>query len=324
VTKLSSSTPSGRLPEALTGDARIRQSLTTLYQSSLAAGDIGTGRLVMALMSPSITPAERQAAALVERLRPPSLRQFDQIPMRSSDLLRQVKLMASYLAGKSVAFVGDSDSTSLLLGLLSQLGSPRPAHMLVVDFDERLLTVLRTQAQQYGFGDILEVRRYNVFDPIPADLLGKYDWYYCNPPYGSRNDGASARLFITRGCELTKPHNGRGCIILPDDSYRAWARRAMITTQQFLSWHGWTIREKLEQMHQYHLDDDKELASSMLLVEYSAYGDGSALPMRYEGRRVEFSEIAYFYGRNVLPPYPRYIRADGTFDQDWQLRDEEQ
>jgi hypothetical protein len=96
----------------------------------------------------------------------------------------------------------------------------------------------------------------------------------------------------------------------------------MISTQRFMNWHGWTIREKLDQMHQYHLDDDKELASSMIVADYSAYGDASPMPMQYAGRRVDFPQIPYFYGRDVSPPYPRYIRGDGTFDYDWTLCEE--
>src|SRR4051812_26467980 len=56
---------------------------------------------------------------LIERVRPAALREFDQIPMCTPDLLRQVWAMAPILARRTVAFVGDSDATSLLLGVLA-------------------------------------------------------------------------------------------------------------------------------------------------------------------------------------------------------------
>lgn len=259
-----------------------------------------------------ITPSDRASVKVVSQVRPPSLRSFDQIPMRPLDLIRQVKLMAPYLEGKAVVFLGDHDGTSLLLGIMSREHTcPKPKSMLILDFDERLLVTARKLAIEYGFNDLLETRLYNVFDPVPRDLAGRFDWFYTNPPYGCRNQGESARLFIARCCELACPQYAKGCIIIPDDENRLWTTTAMDATDYFLHQHGWTINEKLNQMHQYQLDDDQELASSVILVKRSSCGQPSSQAMDYAGRRVDFSEIPHFYGLTVNPPYPRYIMADG-------------
>jgi predicted methyltransferase len=239
---------------------------------------------------------------------------FDQIPMLPADHVRQIKIMAPYLAGKDVAFMGDSDGASLLLGLLGAHLGKLPRHMLLVDFDERLLVAARAFAQQHGFSHLLTTRLYNAFDPIPLDLRGQFDWFYTNPPYGSHNEGASVRLFVTRGSELTRA-GGHGCIILPHDGERDWTRSAMRETQRFLVQHDWVVIEKLRGVHRYRLDDDRQLTSSLVLVDHTP-GD-QATPMPYAGRRVAFAEIPLFYGRTVNPPYPRYIRADGTLDCGW-------
>lgn len=257
------------------------------------------------------TATERRAVTLIERSRPIALRTYDQIPMRADDLLYQAKFIAPYVANKSVAFVGDYDSASALLGLLSTLGDAGPAHMLVLDFDERILAALQGVAHRHGFADRLEARLFNVFDPVPPDLAGRYDWFYTNPPYGSRNNGASGRLFIARGCEITHG-DASGCIILPDDPARPWSRQAMLATQRFLITHDWVVREKFDAMHRYHLDDDRDLSSSLLLIDHvaAAARDGSDIP--YAGRRVAATEVPYFYGRAVAPPYPRYIDREGN------------
>jgi N4-bis(aminopropyl)spermidine synthase len=257
---------------------------------------------------------DRHIVRMVEQARPPALRTFDQIPMRTGDLLRQIKLIAPYLHDKTVVFVGDADCSSLLLGFLGRFDNLCPAHMLVIDFDERLLANMRRFANQHGFGKLLETRCYNVFDAVPRDLVGRYDWFYTNPPYGCRNQGASAQLFINRGCEITGI-GGSGCIILPDDRSRPWSHEAMALTQQFLGTHGWTVAEKLRQLHQYHLDDDHDLASTLIMVEHATYGD--APPMHYTGRSVTFDEMPMFYGRTVEPPYPHHVTQDGSFDYDW-------
>jgi hypothetical protein len=263
-----------------------------------------------------IAPADLRLAHLIDRVRPPSLRAFDQIPMYPRDHVRQTKLVAPYLAGRAVVFMGDGDCTSLLLGLLSKHGLPLPSRMLILDFDARLLKVATGIAESNGFGHVLETRLYNAFDALPSDLAGQFDWFYTNPPYGSHNLGGSARLFITRGCELVRP-NGQGCIILPHDRQREWARVAMLETQCFLSQHGWVMTDKVRELHRYKLDDDRQLTSSLVLVEHIACGQRQ--PMPYAGRSVGFDEIPSFYGRDVRPPYPHYVRHDGTFDEDWSI-----
>lgn len=262
-----------------------------------------------------VSAADLAMGELVERARPPALRDFDQIPMQRADLLRQARAMAPLLAEQSVAFVGDSDGTSLVLGLIAMHGGPRPANMHLLDFDLRLLANALSFADEHGFGGLLEVRPYNVFDPVPEDLVGRCDWFYLNPPYGSRNAGLSARLFIGRGMELVRQGSGRGCAILPSDPQRPWTQRAWRRTERFLRDHAWVAEEKIDGVHRYHLVDDPGLTSSTILVRRSRGTDVPDPP--FQGRRVGAREIRNFYGRAVKPPFPRYIRKDGTRDFDW-------
>lgn len=264
-----------------------------------------------------VSNADMALADALWSVRPASLRDYDQIPMREGDLLRQAKLVAPLLTGKSVAFVGDSDCASLLLGLLGGTGYDAPRRMALLDFDERLLSAAGSFADQVGFGSALEVHRYNVLDPLPDDLVGSFDWFYVNPPYGSRNSGLSARLFISRGMELCSGAFGRACIILPYDRSRAWTLSAWRDTQAFLLEHGWVIGEKIDRLHRYYLDDDAELYSSLILADRLPAALGEPRSSPYQGRRVGFAEVPNLYGRSVAPPYPRYIRADGTRDFDW-------
>jgi hypothetical protein len=272
--------------------------------------------LLKRFLTVPLATADREAVAIVESVRPRPLRAFDQIPMRGDDLARQAKLIGPALAGKAVAFVGDLDGAATLFGMLGARGAPAPRYMLVLDFDARVLAAAVETAQRYGFADRLEARQYNVFDSLPEDLVGRYDSFYTNPPYGSHNEGASARLFITRGIELVRATGVSGCLLLPDDRRRRWTRRAMLAHQRFLSDHGWTIREKLDQVHRYHLDDDPNLASSLILIDRVGES-GEAPAMSFAGRRVGSLEIPGFYGRDVAPPFPRYIGARGEHDYDW-------
>ncbi len=264
----------------------------------------------------AIAPDEMRMAEAVATTRVQPLREFDQIAMRAGDLLRQVKLIAPYLAGKRVAFVGDNDGASRLIGLLGVRGHiPLPASLTLLDFDERIVELTQSFAEEHGFGHLLHSRLYNVFDPVPEELEESHDWFYTNPPYGAHNNGKSVLLFVGRGVEFCRAGRGHGCIIIPDARRRPWSEVAMWNTQKLLLDHGWMVDEKLNEMHAYHLDDDSELTSCLLSVRSARVPKPKRTP--YQGRRVALGEISRFYGRRVLPPYPRYIRANGTFDYSW-------
>ena len=257
-----------------------------------------------------MTTNEIEALQILEQARPSSLRNYDQIPMNGIDLLDQVKRVAPQLAGKSIAFIGDHDGTSLMLGLLAQNGDLKlPKKILLLDFDERLLVIAQSLATKYGFEGILETCLYNVFDKLPEDLIGQYDGFYTNPPYGASNAGASVRLFITRGCELVSK-NGVGYAIIPKNQQRFWTLAAYRKTRDFLVQYGWKISNKIENLHGYKLDDDPTLRSTFITLEKS-FSEGLDSQMPWAGRDVAHVEIPNFYGRSVEAPYPNFISADG-------------
>lgn len=83
----------------------------------------------------------------------------------------------------------------------------------------------------------------------------------------------------------------------------------MLATQQCLLANGWMIREKVNHVHHYRLDDDPNLSSSLMIVDQVSQEYKAQMP--YAGRSVSMNEIPNFYGSTVLPPYPQFIDADG-------------
>jgi hypothetical protein len=270
--------------------------------------------LIAERLTQDLTPHERAIVRLIERSRPPSLRQWDQIPMVGQDLIRQANVIALYLAGQTVAFVGDSDCTGLALALLSRTGAPCPERMLILDFDERLLEVVTKLAQRYDFNRLLTCRLYNIFDPVPTDLVGQFDWFYTNPPYGSRNEGMSICAFVGRGLSLLHPSGGHGCIILPYDQRRPWTVSGWRQVQQFLLERHLLVGNKIDCMHRYHVDDDTSLESALVMVDYCPDLDPQAGDLDRMRDGLPYAAIPKFYGEEVQPPYPRYIRKDGSLE----------
>lgn len=249
--------------------------------------------------------------------RPTANRTFDQIYMHSGDLLVQTKIMEEYIKDKNIIFLGDGDSMCLSFGMLSQFGLiQKPNSMSVIDFDERIVNNIEKVSTEYNFNDkINNLRLYNVIEPVPTDLIGKHDFFYINPPYGSRNKGISTIAWLVRCFDLCS-HNAQGCIVIPYDAKQKWTLEAMATIQNFLIENGFVIRDMVSYLHSYHLPDNPQLKSCTLIVERihdkKCEHTGSSLPK---------SMINNLYGKPR--PIPRYIRDDGTVfgkpDYDWEF-----
>jgi len=132
--------------------------------------------------------------------RPRPLREYDQIYMMSGDMLAQAELMKDYVDSKRLVFLGDGDGMSMLFGLLATKGEMAPPkRMLVLDFDKRILENIQRFAASNGFkssGVVLYTEPYNVLDPIPDEHFGTSDFFYINPPYGSKNFGRSTITWL--------------------------------------------------------------------------------------------------------------------------------
>ena len=73
--------------------------------------------------------------------RPEALREFDQIYMKISDMLLHAELVSRWTDGKSMVFLGDGDAIGLTLTYLKdrKVLDRGPAHVHVLDFDERIV-----------------------------------------------------------------------------------------------------------------------------------------------------------------------------------------
>lgn len=239
--------------------------------------------------------------------RPEPRREYDQIYMLPGSQLTQAKLISTYLRGSNVVLLGDGDCMSLVLGLLGERKVLElPAHMLVLDFDERILSFINQTVSEFRLpADLIETARYNVRYPIPPRYSGRSDVFYTNPPYGSANKGESGKIFLGRCMELCKSVGSSGVVILPFEPQVSWSRDAMANVQGFLLEHGYVVAEMIRGVHQYHLEDRPELLSGTVIIDRV-----NAVGSPYAGRTFDQPELEYFYGR-TRKPMPDYIDLDG-------------
>ncbi|HEX8265124.1 MAG TPA: bis-aminopropyl spermidine synthase family protein [Pyrinomonadaceae bacterium] len=239
--------------------------------------------------------------------RPRPLRNFDQIYMMSGDMLAQVELMKNHIASKRIVFLGDGDGMSMLFGLLaSERIIERPKRMLVLDFDKRIIANIEKFSREKQFkknGVIIDTHPYNVIDPVPPKFMGDWDFFYINPPYGSRNFGRSTIIWLERCMDLCT-NNCSGCLVIPYDEKESWSQEAMLSIQKFLTEKGFVVRDMASYMHYYHLPDNPVLQSSSLVVD--RIGNFSS---NFTGKKIPPEYVFNLYGSPR--PLPHYIEVEG-------------
>lgn len=241
--------------------------------------------------------------------RPPPLREFDQIYMKAGDMVLQTSLIAQRFSGRDLIFIGDGDSISLCLTYLlhGQVLSEGPARILVLDFDERIVNAVKRFADANRMTDRIDSRLYNCIDKLPSELLGKFNAFYTNPPWGASNDGESVKVFAERGMEACGT-DSVGAVVIADDPKVPWSARVLAQTQKFALDQGFYVQEMQTNLHEYHLDDAPDLRSCNLF--FRSHPD-RVLPTK--SHALHGSRLEDFYGK-AQPLRVRYVRDSARVD----------
>lgn len=235
--------------------------------------------------------------------RPRPLREFDQIFMKTADMLLQTEHVGRVFEGKRVIFIGDGDAIGLCLTYLHNQNllehGPRTVHIL--DFDERVVLSIQSFAERFGISHGVSAELYNVADPLPQSYWEHFESFYTNPPFGASNHGRSIEAFLKRGIEAVGAE-AIGCLILADHPKYPWTRDVLLATQRLLVKNGFVISELLPEFHHYHLDDAPDLTSCSMVVRRLEYH-----PAAYSSDVLAPSVLKNFYG-GESPLRVRYIR----------------
>ena len=247
------------------------------------------------------------AVSDVVQNRPRPLREFDQIYMKTADMVLQSEFIAKWAAGKRLAFIGDGDAISVCVAYLHQRGilDYGPAATVVFDFDERICNAVSRFAEKEGLTNLTAVL-YNCLDPFPAP--SQFDAFYTNPPWGASNAGESVKVFMQRGMEATG-YGGDGVIVIADDPELDWPKLVLANVQRAALEAGFYVHRLMPEVHSYHLDDAPDLRSCNLVLRAmpgNARDNASAAI-------TDPARIANFYGRQAIP-LVRYVRETARLD----------
>ncbi len=239
--------------------------------------------------------------------RPRPLRDFDQIYMKTGDMVMQSEFVASWANSRQLAFIGDGDSISVCVAYLQTRGivDYGPTRITVFDFDERIVGAINRFADRERLAT-LEGKLYNCLDPLPTHRA--FDCFYTNPPWGASNNGESVNLFVQRGIEATEC-SGEGLVVIADDEDLDWPKQVLANVQAYAAKYGFFVSRMMPRLHEYHLDDNPDLKSCNLILK--------ALPGNQRQIRSEAvsdpHRLSNFYGMAQCPRV-RYVRERKRLD----------
>ncbi|UNZ54060.1 bis-aminopropyl spermidine synthase family protein [Agrobacterium tumefaciens] len=242
------------------------------------------------------------AVSDVVQNRPLPLREFDQIHMKTGDMVLQSEIVAEWADGKRLAFIGDGDAVSVCVAYLKARGvlDFGPSKITVFDFDERTVNAVKRFADKERLEN-LDAELYNCLDAFPD--RGKYDCFYTNPPWGASNRGESVNVFVQRGIEAVK-YEGEGMIVIADDDELSWPKEVLANVQGYSSGKGFYVSKMQRKLHGYHLDDAPELKSCNL---YISALPGNVLRSAPTSAITDIQRLRNFYGQSQEPRV-KYVR----------------
>ncbi len=241
--------------------------------------------------------------------RPRPIREFDQIYMKTADMLLQVEHIGKWFDGKRIVFIGDGDAISLCSVHLhhKKLLKHGPKAVHVLDFDERIVSSIKQFAKQFGIQKKITAELYNVADALPKAYWQAFEGFHTNPPFGASNGGNSVEAFLTRGIEAVG-ENAIGCLVVADCRTLHWTQQVLHNTEQVVLQQGFVINEVIPEFHQYHLDDTPELTSCSIIIKRLEWK-----ATLYNSQALNRSMFTDFYGkgRSLTVKYVRDLTSGG-------------
>jgi predicted methyltransferase len=154
------------------------------------------------------------------------------------------------LEGKHVLFIGDDDFTSVAIAMLYLLFFPEepkliPKSITVIDIDTRILEMIQNIYKTKNFP--VECITYNLKDPIPKELLDRFDTIITDPPYSING----LKLFLARAINMMKIS---GKYSVGKDIFLSYAHRSserMLEIQRIINSLGLSIMEMIPKFNRY-------------------------------------------------------------------------
>lgn len=186
---------------------------------------------------------------------------LEQYLMTSESVYCQLEKCRDLFQNKDVLFLGDDDHISLLMSYFFNTRST------VLELDSRVIKNQILWEKTLKLDNHIIIKS-DFKDPIKSLLKDKFDIFYANPPYGSKNKGLGALVWLSRGLSLLKKE-GFGLLVYPIRFDFYWSLTNMNKIQNFLTKNDSIIVGVDHDLHTYQsLKKDPNLRSSNILFYY--------------------------------------------------------
>ena len=159
------------------------------------------------------------------------LREFDQIYMKTGDMVLQSEFVARWADGKRLAFIGDGDAISVCAAYPApeSFATARRASSSSISMSGSATPSRASPMEKEGIENLSAVV-YNVPRRFPGPT--DFDCFYTNPPWGASNGGASVQVFTQREWRPLIPGRGR----------RRYRGRSLNSSGQSECWPTFSVR----------------------------------------------------------------------------------
>ena len=184
-------------------------------------------------------------------------RSYDQFTATVETTARRAVLLdfLGDLRDKRVLFLGDDDMTSVAIASLKSTQD-----VTVLDIDERILGNIEDISGEYNFG--IRKIMHDLRNPIPAELRGKFDTVFTDPPYSPEG----IKLFISRAIEaLDKKNQAARIYLCYGNSDRAKER--FLPVQNALTESGLMVRWVIDKFNRYEGAESIGSSSTLYVTE---------------------------------------------------------
>ncbi len=153
----------------------------------------------------------------IQENRPPAIHDFDQGFITPENSFARVALCDSRgdLRNRRVVVLGDDDLMSIALALTGLAEK-----VTVLEIDERIIDFISSVSEEYRLG--IDARVHDLREPLPDDVVGSYDTFFCDPP----ETVEAIRAFVGRGVATLRSPRCAGYfgITRRESSLDKWAR----------------------------------------------------------------------------------------------------
>ncbi len=131
----------------------------------------------------------------IQRDRPEPIREYDQGYITPTSAIARVAFAMENndIQNKDVIILGDDDLLSIAIALTKKAN-----RIKVLEIDDRIVNFIREASEKYNLK--IEVEKFDLREPLPDELVGSFDTFFCDPT----ETLAAFKAFVAKGIATLK------------------------------------------------------------------------------------------------------------------------